>query len=297
MADKRSTAPLKRKFMRLSLAGLLAAVGASPVLANHSWNGYHWSRTSTLNIRVGDNVGPAWDAYLRSAAVEWTKATPLDVTVVASSVDPVRCTPTYGRVEACNAAYGANGWLGIGQVWISGGHIVQGVVQVNDTYFSQAFYSTPAWRELVMCQELGHVLGLDHQDVVSTNLNLGSCMDYTNDPAGVRGTNGTLSNQRPNQHDFDQLAAIHAHTDASQLASTRATSSTSAARVPPGGQGKRFAETRPGQSAREWGQAVAADARGRPRLFVRNLGQGDLVATFVIWAEDAEVPHMDDHNH
>jgi hypothetical protein len=35
---------------------------------------------------------------------------------------------------------------------------------VNDTYFNTPKYDTSAWRNLVMCQEVGHTLGLDHQD-------------------------------------------------------------------------------------------------------------------------------------
>ena len=52
--------------------------------------------------------------------------------------------------------------------------------EVNDTYFNTAKYNTPVWRNLVMCQEVGHTLGLDHQDEIFDNVNLGTCMDYTN---------------------------------------------------------------------------------------------------------------------
>ena len=81
---------------------------------------------------------------------------------------------------------------------------VQGTVKLNDTYFNTATYNTPAWRNLVMCQEVGHTLGLDHQDETFTNQNLGTCMDYTNSPS---------SNQHPNAHDYAQLETIYAHTD------------------------------------------------------------------------------------
>jgi hypothetical protein len=40
-----------------------------------------------------------------------------------------------------------------------------------------------------MCQEVGHTFGLDHQDENFNNTNLGTCMDYTNDPS---------TNQHPN---------------------------------------------------------------------------------------------------
>ena len=79
--------------------------------------------------------------------------------------NPASCLPTAGRIEVCNAAYGTNGWLGIAQIWVSSGsHITQATTRVNDTYFNQAFYNTSAWRQMVMCQEIAHDFGLDHQD-------------------------------------------------------------------------------------------------------------------------------------
>src|SRR3989344_8585733 len=107
------------------------------------------------------------------------------------------CRATNGRVEVCNSKYGNNGWLGIAQIWVTGGeHITQGVVKLNDTYFNKSPYNTPAWRNLVMCQEVGHTLGLGHVDEIFNNTNLGTCMDYTNDPDGGEGGASTtdLSN-------------------------------------------------------------------------------------------------------
>ena len=101
-------------------------------------------------------------------------------------------------------AYGNNGWLGIAQIWASGSHITQGVVKLNDTYFNTPTYDTGSWRQFVMCQEIGHTFGLDHQDENFNNANLGSCMDYTNNPS---------SNQHPNTHDYDQLESIYSHVD------------------------------------------------------------------------------------
>jgi hypothetical protein len=60
-----------------------------------------------------------------------------------------------------------------------------------------------------MCQEIAHDFGLNHQDENFNNTNLGSCMDYTNDPDGG-GAYGP-SNEHPNSHDFEQLALIYAH--------------------------------------------------------------------------------------
>jgi len=114
---------------------------------------------------------------------------------------------TVGRVEVCNNTYGNNGWLGVAQIWASGSHITQGTVRLNDTYFNTATYNTPAWRNLVTCQEVGHTFGLDHQDENFNNPNLGTCMDYTNDPS---------TNQHPNAHDYEELDIIYnSHLDGS----------------------------------------------------------------------------------
>ena len=95
-----------------------------------------------------------------------------------------------------------------------------------------------------MCQEVGHTLGLDHQDENFDNPNLGTCMDYTSDPG---------TNQHPNQHDYDELEAIYAHLD---------TTTTVGSAAPASGQLQRVRDDL-------WVQ----DARQRPPdLHVRLLG-------------------------
>src|SRR5687768_2683013 len=145
---------------------LVATIGigvSAPLLASHSWNGYHWARTSNpFTLEVGDNVAGAWDARLDEALADWNISTVLDLAGVQGGTRPRTCKPTAGRIEVCNAGYGANGWLGIAQIWITGGqHITQGVAKMNDTYFDTATYNTYSWRQLVMCQEIAHAFGLD----------------------------------------------------------------------------------------------------------------------------------------
>jgi len=178
-------------------------------------------------------------------------------------------------VEVCNAAYGQNNWLGLAQIWInSSQHIVAGTTKVNDTYLNTATYNTPAWRQFVMCQEVGHTFGLDHQDENHTNTNLGTCMDYTNDPSGTLGTNGTLSNEHPNQHDYDQLATIYSHLDSTTTVARASAAST----MPP-------AASRGDLNSRaKWGQLIRQSRNERLALYERNFGGGKKLFTFVIWA-------------
>lgn len=201
-----------KKFASLALVlgtGLFMIVTTLPAQANHSWDGYHWARTSnTFTLKLGDNVTSAWDGYLAVASTDWSASSVLDTAIVAGSSSNVkRCSPPKGRVEICNAKYGFNGWLGIAGITISGGHITSGYVKLNDSYYGTATYNSPAWRAYVMCQEIGHAFGLDHTDENMTNTNQGTCMDYTNVPGG------TPSNTHPYAHDYEQLESIYAHAD------------------------------------------------------------------------------------
>jgi hypothetical protein len=254
----------------------LAAVGfAAVTYANHSWGGYHWARTGNpFVLQVGDNLSSTWDTYLATARTDWNKSTVLDIAIVAGGTGGARrCPATTGRVEACNDTYGNNGWLGIASISISGKHITAATAKYNDTYFNTAKYNTPAWRRLVMCQEIAHTFGLDHQDETFGNYNLGTCMDYTNAPAGgvVNGFNYGPSNEHPNQHDYDQLVNIYNHSD------TTTTVRMSAAQ-------------RAAMDNGEWGRLVRSENGGRTSTFENDLGNGRKIITFVIWAdpEDAE---------
>ena len=206
---------LTSRSKRLLVVALLLAVTTLvpvPLTADHFW-GYHWKRTSRAEVvlGLGDNVSSVWNGYLATAAADWDQSFDLDVTVVPGAApSPRPCRPTPGRIEVCNAAYGNNGWLGMARIWVNGLHIVSASMQLNDTYFIDD-YDTAAWRQFVTCQEVGHVLGLDHTDEDIDNPNEGTCMDYTSEPAG--GGFWADPNIAPNQHDYEELARIYAHVD------------------------------------------------------------------------------------
>src|SRR5215218_6653000 len=258
-----------------ALAVLLALVAfSSDAQANHSWGNYHWARTNNnlFNLPLGDNVTLAWDSYLGTTATDWSTSSVLDTTIVAGKTSRSNCRPTSGQVEVCNYRYGSNGWLGVAQIWVNGSHIVQGTTKVNDTYFKTAKYNTPAWRRMVMCQEVGHTFGLDHQDEIFNNTNLGTCMDYTSDPSAL-GTNG-FSNEQPNQHDYDQLGLIYSHTDKTTTVSPPSAGST----LPP-------AASRGDLNSRaQWGRKIHESPNGQLELYERDFGGGKKMFTFVILA-------------
>jgi hypothetical protein len=252
----------KRLFFILGIFALLLSGTATVAYANHAWGNYHWARSANpLLLVLGDNVTSTWDAYLRTASTDWSASSVID-TIVVPGLSSVRtCKPTLGRVEVCNNKYGSNGWLGIASIWANGDHITQGTVKLNDTYFSTRTYNTPAWRQLVTCQEVAHTFGLDHQDEVFTNANLGTCMDYTNDPS---------TNQHPNAHDFAMLETIYAHIDGV------ASSSVAVA------QNGNDINT---EDPKEWGREIHRSKDGRASVFHRDLGNGRNVFTHVFWAE------------
>ena len=188
-------------------AGLaLLMFSGSAALADHAWGPYHWERGSNpLQLQIGNNL-TAFGSHLDTAMSDWNQSSVLSLTEVAGA-GRKNCGEVDGRVEVCNDSYGfrRGGWLGVATIWADGDHIVKSTVKLNDTFLGPGgAYGTEEWRLLVMCQEIGHAFGLDHQDENFDNANLDTCMDYTNSPG---------SNQHPNQHDYDMLDAIYGHLD------------------------------------------------------------------------------------
>lgn len=256
---------IQKRFVQVTLLGFFVLVSFPSFLtATHSWGTYHWARTlNPFTLNLGDNLSSRWKPYLSTTSSDWTLSTVLDTVIVAGKTTGKICRPTLGRVEVCNDRYGNKGWLGIAQIWASGNHITQGIVKVNDTYFNTAAYNTPAWKNLVMCQEVGHTLGLDHQDEVQTNPNMGTCMDYTNNPSGPP------SNERPNPHDYDQLLVIYGHLDAT----------TTIGQTAPLAMNQLSFDDQ-----RNWGRKVRQSRNRLTALYELDFGGGNKVFTHVIWA-------------
>jgi hypothetical protein len=235
---------MKRLVSLVLAAAALAAVAAASASANHSWGGYHWARTANpFTLKLGDNVSSNWDGSLATASSDWSKSAVLDTTVVAGSSKNKNCRPRAGRVEVCSGSYGQNGWLGLAQIWLQGGHIVQGAVKVNDTYFSMPQYNFTTEKLHVMCQETGHTLGLDHQD--ESGISLNTCMDYYRNTS-----NSDTKSTHPNAHDYDQLALIYQHLDATTTVG---------------------------------GAALSLGSPARTSKFVAQLGAGSRLVTYITW--------------
>src|SRR6266545_2568667 len=99
----------RRKSLVAVMISLVLTVLPSIMLANHSWNGYHWARTSNpFTLKLGDNVSSAWDHSLARTSSDWSQSIVLDTTIVPGQAKPRNCRPTSGRVEVCDSTYGNN---------------------------------------------------------------------------------------------------------------------------------------------------------------------------------------------
>lgn len=252
---------LRSSILMLGAVALSLAMFPTAASASHSWNGYHWARQSNpFTLKLGNNLNSTWSPFLSTTSADWSASSVLNTTIVAGSSSPRTCKAVSGTVQVCNASYGNNGWLGLASISVSGSHITQGTVKLNDTYFNTSQYNSSTWRNMVSCQEVGHTLGLDHVDTNFNNANLGTCMDYTNDPS---------TNQHPNQHDYDELVTIYSHLD----------STTTVKKLPPAMTD--IEPTGPGQ----WGKLVGSTDNGLTAVYELDFGGGNKIFTFVIWAD------------
>ena len=271
---------MNKSILRVALVAGASLLAIGPAIATHSWSGYHWAGNgSNITLKVNKALTGSWPTAVDGAITDWDVSSELTLTPQIASVNTRKCNPIAGQILVCNDSYGQRGWLGIASIWLTSGHISQGTTKLNDTYFNMAQYNTPAWRAMVACQEIGHDFGLDHQDEVFSNPNLGSCMDYTNDPDGG-GAYGP-SNVSPNQHDYDMLNTIYNHNDGFTTASAATNFGIRQLGRP---VPQPVSSAGSGDSPAEWGRAIHYDGQGRPDVFLKDLGAGHKVLTHVLWA-------------
>lgn len=261
----------------LAVSGLAAVLAMLPGIAGatHSWGGYHWAHTTPqFTLKMGDNMTTSsWKSHLANASSDWNSPelfgatfTPL-LTAIAAGQSNRNCSMVKGTTQVCNGKYGNNGWLGLATINITGGtHITQGSAKMNDTYFNTATYNNPNEKRHVVCQEIAHTFGLDHQSVDGSSQN--TCMDYFSNT----GTNATSTlSTRPNAHDFEELNIIYAHLDSTTtLAASTASSAADITDDP-----------------NSWGQLVRQSGNGRSSVYERHNADGSLTLTHVYWTEEA----------
>lgn len=264
----------QRTSRRLAVATAIALIGAAfslPSQATHSWNNYHWSRnTSQFTLQVGDNLTKnSWKKPLNKTAADWNADNgPLLVSVVAGQTNSQSCAMVKGTTQVCAYTYGSNGWLGLASININGSHITQGTAKMNDTYFNQATYNNKNEKRHVMCQEVAHTFGLDHQDTSGKSLN--TCMDYFSNTGANAGS--TLST-KPNAHDFEELRIIYAHLDGAEFVATGEASDSAIVDIT--------------SDSASWGQLVRQSSNGRSSIYERANIDGSKTVTHVYWTAEA----------
>lgn len=272
------------------LVGL--ALTALPGLsqADHSWGGYHWARTTTeFTLQLGDNLTTQgdckqatasnyWNCLLAAASSDWNSptnfgatSTPLLTLIVAGKSTKRNCSMVKGTTQVCNGKYGANGWLGLASINITGGtHITQGTAKMNDTYFNLGTYNNPNEKRHVICQEVAHTFGLGHQSEDGSSQN--SCMDYFSNTG--KDADNPQSTQ-PNAHDFDELNIIYEQLDSTTTVAASTTTAPSAADVDIT------------DDPRSWGTLVSQSANGRSSVYERFNRDGSKTLTHVYWTIEA----------
>ena len=168
--------------------------------AHHEWE--RWPTTNgNLRLEVGSNLDARWQPHLEQAVADWSTTAhgnPVRLTIVPGAGNP-DCGFVTGRIEVCNWNLGKSfGMSGFTDVQVDENGMVTAMrVVLNDAEFPIEENSpiNIEDRQLMMCHELGHALGLAHVD--ETGASFGTCMDYSGDK------------WYPNQHDFEQLVRAY----------------------------------------------------------------------------------------
>ena len=237
---------------------------AVPAFADHGWSNYHWARsgaTTPASITVYDATYATsyanWPQHFQTALSDWDKSAVLALSTAKISANK-RCGAKAGAVIVCNSTYGNNGWLGLAQIWLSGGHISQGTSKMNDTYFNSTRY--PKTEQLhVMCQEVGHDFGLGHTSENGTSQN--TCMDYYQNKS-----DSDTTSTHPNAHDYAQLETQHHWGTANSVGN-----SIFATAIPQGFAAPAFLGMELDQPW-QWGTPIEWDHDGHVTTFRLNLG-------------------------
>ena len=249
------------------------AIMAFPMITNatNSWNGYHWSRTTPqFTLKLGNNMTTAdWRSHLSQASSDWNSGNSAVLTAIVAGTSNRRCSMVAGTTQVCNGTYGNNGWLGLASINITGGtHITQGTAKMNDTYFNTSTYNNPNERQHVVCQEIAHTFGLDHQSTNGSSLN--TCMDYFSNTGA--NASSTLSTE-PNAHDFEELNIIYTHLDTTTTVASLAAMAAAASGV--------------SDDPDSWGQLMKQSAHGRSSTYERYEWDGSKTVTHVYWTHEA----------
>jgi hypothetical protein len=185
---------MRRALAAAATAAIILALAPQASAAPCCYAGWHWKRASNpFVVTILSSVQSKWVTPLTNAVNEWSTSDKFDMHIVqgnTSAATRSNCGQTSGEVHVCNSNYGATGWAGLTELTLNGQHIVKLRVRLND------YYTTPHFRRLIACHELGHSVGLGHRSQPS------SCM-----------MPGSGSRKHPDATDFAEIDAIYKHLD------------------------------------------------------------------------------------
>ena len=186
--------------MRALITAVIAALSLLTVVtvasADHAWSVYHWP-SDNLSPTVVDRTttSPLYD--VPAGVREWAK--------LGTSIQPEMATANKkGDIKIKESVIRSTSYLGLAGVYLDGdGHITRAEIVLNTRLMVELYGPDP--RDIadhVLCQEIGHVLGLYH--------------NRDGDDTGGSPDNTCMNDQghlgeytSPNSHDIDQLNDIY----------------------------------------------------------------------------------------
>ena len=156
------------------------------------------------------NMIEQYQRYLVSALEDWQKSKDIDIEMahLVSGECSNEAVSFEGLINVVHEDTPWNQWIGLTSWEVDeNDHVTSALVRLNDHFLfnseREQYTSNASSRQMALCHEMGHAVGLPHQDEVEGNVNSGTCMDYTTHPNGGDGFGP--SDLHPNDIDFAAL--------------------------------------------------------------------------------------------